>query len=109
MRYTVLKDEPQMLADNLKELLCSDADWSVALTFYHSQSPVEILSEDFIKEAEAELRRLNRLDSRLSKHLEDQITVEAMVSIRRSEIEDDLRAIQKKRIQLVCEFLQRLY
>ena len=106
VRYTVLKDEPQMLAEK-EELLCSNPDGSVARTFDHSQSPMEFLSDDFIKEAEAELRRLNRLDSRLSRHLEVQITVEAMVSIRRAEIEDDLRAMQQKRIQLACEFLQR--
>ena len=63
-------------------------------------------SEKFIKEAEAELRRLTRLDSWLSRRLEVQITTEAAAATRRAEIEDELRAMKEKRIQLACEFLQ---
>ena len=65
-----------------------------------------IKSENFIKEAEAELRKLTRLDSWLSRRLEVQITTEAAAATRRAEIEDERRAMKEKRIQLACESLQ---
>ena len=54
-------------------------------------------SEKFIKEAEAELRRLTRLDSWLSRRLKVQITTEPAAATRWAEIEDELRAMKEKR------------